>query len=120
MSEVTWRATKLRTKAGNLVVLPNAFISKEAIINYSEPAAPTRLEVEVGVSYGVPPNQVKAALAEAWRNAPLALAEPRRRTSLVADFGVVGGDLPRPVLDRTTTRRTPRRATRCGRPSTTR
>ena len=42
--EVTWRATKLRTKAGNLVVLPNTFISKEAIVNYSEPAAPTRLQ----------------------------------------------------------------------------
>jgi len=40
------RATKLRTKA-NLVVLPNAFISKEAIVNYSEPEAPTRLEITV-------------------------------------------------------------------------
>ncbi len=76
VTEVTWRATKLRTKTGNLVVLPNAFISKEAIVNYSEPAAPTRLEVVVGVSYDVPPNQVKAALIEAVANVPLALAEP--------------------------------------------
>lgn len=86
VSEVTWRATKLRTKQGNLVVLPNAFISKEAIVNYSEPAAPTRLEVEVGVSYGVPPNQVKAALLEAAANAPLALADPAPDV-VIADFG---------------------------------
>jgi small-conductance mechanosensitive channel len=46
--EVTWRATKLRTKTGNLVVLPNNVVSKEAVTNYSEPALPSRLEVEVG------------------------------------------------------------------------
>jgi small-conductance mechanosensitive channel/CRP-like cAMP-binding protein len=86
VSEVTWRATKIRTKAGNLVALPNSFISKEAITNYSEPASPTRLEVEVGVSYGVPPNQVKAALAEALRNAPLALTAPAPDI-LIRDFG---------------------------------
>jgi small-conductance mechanosensitive channel/CRP-like cAMP-binding protein len=86
VSEVTWRATKLRTKAGNLAVLPNAFIAKEAIVNYSEPSAPTRLEVDVGVSYGVPPNQVKAALLEAVGNAPLALRAPPPDV-LIVDFG---------------------------------
>ncbi|MFO7695252.1 MAG: mechanosensitive ion channel family protein [Vicinamibacterales bacterium] len=86
VSEVTWRATKLRTKTGNLVVLPNAFISKEAIVNYSEPAVPTRLEVEVGVSYGVPPDQVKAALVEAMGNVPMALPAPLP-DAVVADFG---------------------------------
>jgi small-conductance mechanosensitive channel/CRP-like cAMP-binding protein len=86
VSEVTWRATKLRTKAGNLVVLPNSFISKEAITNYSEPTAPTRLEVDVGVNYNVPPNQVKAALAEALGHAPLVLTTPAPDL-LLADFG---------------------------------
>jgi len=85
VTEVTWRATKLRTKAGNQVVLPNAFISKEAIINYSEPSAPTRLEVVVGVSYDVPPSRVKAAIHEAVANAPLALAVPTPEV-LVDDF----------------------------------
>jgi len=85
VTEVTWRATKLRTKAGNQVVLPNAFISKEAIINYSEPAAPTRLEVVVGVSYDVPPAQTKTALVEALANAPLVLASPPPEV-LVDDF----------------------------------
>src|SRR3982751_5628748 len=51
VTEVTWRATKLRTKGGNFVILPNNVVAKEAIVNYSEPAAPFRLEVEVGASY---------------------------------------------------------------------
>jgi small-conductance mechanosensitive channel len=76
VTEVTWRATKLRTKTGNQVVLPNALISREAIINYSEPAVPTRLEVVVGVSYDVPPARVKAALGEALHNAPMVLKSP--------------------------------------------
>jgi small-conductance mechanosensitive channel/CRP-like cAMP-binding protein len=85
VTEVTWRATKLRTKAGNQVVLPNAFISKEAIINYSEPSAPTRIEIVVGVSYDVPPARVKAAIQEAVDNAPLVLASPPAEV-LVDDF----------------------------------
>ena len=61
VAEVTWRATKLRTKAGNFVIVPNNIIAKEAITNYSEPAVPTRLEVEVGASYLSTPADVKAA-----------------------------------------------------------
>jgi small-conductance mechanosensitive channel len=76
VAEVTWRATKLRTKSGNFVILPNNFVAKEAVVNYSEPAAPTRLFVEVGASYLVPPNVVKAAIAEALRNCPLVLTAP--------------------------------------------
>ncbi len=76
VAAITWRATKLRTKTGNFVVLPNNIVSKEAIINYSEPAAPTRIEVEVGASYLVPPAAVKTAIDEAIANAPRALKVP--------------------------------------------
>jgi small-conductance mechanosensitive channel/CRP-like cAMP-binding protein len=76
VAEVTWRATKLRTKSGNFVVLPNNIVSKEAITNYSEPAAPTRIEVQVGASYLTAPNIVKAAIREAIENAPRAMKEP--------------------------------------------
>jgi small-conductance mechanosensitive channel len=83
VAEVTWRATKLRTKSGNFVVLPNNIVSKEAITNYSEPAAPTRLEVEVGASYLASPNAVRAAMAEALANAPRALKAPAPDVLLV-------------------------------------
>jgi small-conductance mechanosensitive channel/CRP-like cAMP-binding protein len=76
VAEVTWRATKLRTKTGNFVVVPNNIVSKEAITNYSEPATPTRQQVEVGVSYDAPPNQVKRVVLDAIQNCPLVLTAP--------------------------------------------
>jgi small-conductance mechanosensitive channel/CRP-like cAMP-binding protein len=76
VSEVTWRATKLRTKAGNFVIVPNNIIAKEAITNYSEPAVPTRLEVEVGASYLSTPADVKAAMLEAMGQVPRVLDTP--------------------------------------------
>jgi small-conductance mechanosensitive channel len=76
VTEITWRATRLRTKTGNYVIVPNNIISKEAIINYSEPSAPTRLFVEVGASYLTPPGEVKAALHEALANCSRVLSSP--------------------------------------------
>ena len=74
--EITWRATKLRTKAGQFLVVPNSVIGKEPVLNFSEPTAPTRVEVEVGASYSTPPNEVKRAVQEAVANAPLAMRTP--------------------------------------------
>ncbi len=84
VAEVTWRATKLRTKAGNFVILPNNVVAKEPIVNYSEPAAPFRLEVDVGAPYLVPPNQVKAAMMEALRHSSRVLAVPAPEVLLMA------------------------------------
>jgi small-conductance mechanosensitive channel/CRP-like cAMP-binding protein len=85
VSEVTWRATKIRTKAGNFVVVPNSVVAKETITNHSEPTLETRLEVEVGASYDTPPNEVKAVIARALRDEPL-LAATREPEILIADF----------------------------------
>ena len=76
VAEVTWRATKLRTKADTFIIVPNNLVAKEAIVNYSEPVIPVRVAVEVGATYSRPPNEVKAAILEAIRNAPLALSNP--------------------------------------------
>jgi small-conductance mechanosensitive channel/CRP-like cAMP-binding protein len=73
VQEVTWRATKVLTKEGQFLILPNSFISKEPILNYSEPTIPTRIEVDVGTSYLTPPNEVRAAIHRALANAPLVM-----------------------------------------------
>jgi CRP-like cAMP-binding protein len=85
VSEVTWRATKIRTKAGNFVVVPNSVVAKETITNYSEPTQETRLEVEVGAGYETPPNEVKRVIAHALRSEPLIL-ESREPEILIVDF----------------------------------
>jgi small-conductance mechanosensitive channel len=74
--EVTWRATKIWTKAGNMVILPNSFVAREPINNFSEPATPTRIHVDVGVGYGVPPSEARAAFVAALRQAPRVLGDP--------------------------------------------
>src|SRR5215510_9928788 len=48
VQEITWRATKLRTKNGQFLIVPNSVISKDPVLNYSEPIVPTRIEVEIG------------------------------------------------------------------------
>ena len=85
VSEVTWRATKIRTKSGNFVVVPNSVVAKETITNYSEPTHETRLEIEVGAGYETPPNEVKAVIARALRADPLLVAS-REPEILIADF----------------------------------
>jgi small-conductance mechanosensitive channel/CRP-like cAMP-binding protein len=76
VTEITWRATKLRTKAGNFVIVPNNIVAKEAITNYSEPAAPTQLDLEVGVSYSSSPFVVKRAMLDAMAQVPHVLRTP--------------------------------------------
>lgn len=84
--EITWRATKLRTKAGQFLVVPNSVIGKDPVLNFSEPTVPTRVEVEVGASYSTPPNDVKRAMLEAIANAPLAMRMPEPQVVIKA-FG---------------------------------
>ena len=86
VAEITWRATKLRTKSGNFIIVPNNIIAKEAITNYSEPAVPTRLELEVGVSYAASPALVKRTMLEAMSQSRYVLTSP------AADVLLVGFD----------------------------
>ena len=86
VQEITWRATKLRTKDGEFLVVPNSVVSKEPVLNYSEPTIANCLSIEVGASYLTPPNEVKAAILEAVANAPLAMAVPAPEV-LVHGFG---------------------------------
>jgi small-conductance mechanosensitive channel len=74
--EVTWRATKMRTKSGNFVIVPNNIIAKEAITNYSEPVVPTRLELDVGASYLSTPADVQAGILEALSQVKRVLQSP--------------------------------------------
>ncbi len=86
VQEITWRATKLRTKDGEFLVVPNSLVSKEPVLNYSEPTIANSVSVEVSASYLTPPNEVKAAILEAIGDAPLAIRAPEPKV-LVKGFG---------------------------------
>lgn len=85
VTEVTWRATKIRTKAGNFVIVPNSVVAKETVTNFSEPTQETLLEVEVGASYDASPNTVKAVIREALLDEPL-IVHDREPEVLIHDF----------------------------------
>lgn len=85
VTEVTWRATKIRTKAGNFLIVPNSVVAKETVTNYSEPTQDTRLDVEVGASYDAPPNHVKAVIRDALFDEPL-IVHDREPEVLIVDF----------------------------------
>jgi small-conductance mechanosensitive channel/CRP-like cAMP-binding protein len=72
----SWRATRIKTRDNHVVEIPNANIAKAEIFNYSVPTPLQRRHVEVGVVYGVPPNEVKAVLKEAALAAKGVLREP--------------------------------------------
>ena len=86
VQEITWRATKLRTKSGQFLIVPNSVISKEPVINHSEPTIPTRIDVEIGASYNSPPNEVKRAMMEAMANSPLVMKAPEPQV-VIKGFG---------------------------------
>ena len=76
VTEITWRATRIRTRHGNQVIVPNGELAKAAIINYSEPASPTRIEIDIGTHYDDAPNKVKRVLLEVLAREPLVLKQP--------------------------------------------
>jgi small-conductance mechanosensitive channel/CRP-like cAMP-binding protein len=85
VAEVTWRATKIRTKAGNFVVVPNSKLADDIIVNYSEPTIDSRIEVEVGVTYDAAPNRVKAVIMKSLEDVPL-ISKVRTPEILLVDF----------------------------------
>ncbi len=86
ITEVNWRTITLRTRDNHSILLPNANIAKEYIVNYSRPTSLQRMHARVGVAYGHPPGQVKEVLARAAAEAQGVAADPAPQV-LVNDYG---------------------------------
>ena len=76
VAEVTWRATKIRTNSGMFVIIPNSLVSKDTLVNYSQPSCVQRIEHTVGLGYEAAPNLVKGVILEACAAIPEILREP--------------------------------------------
>lgn len=75
--EATWRATKIRTKSGNFVIIPNSVISQDSITNYSKPSPVMRMERIVGMGFEVHPNAFKKVALETFADIPDILKDPK-------------------------------------------
>ncbi|MBT3294901.1 MAG: mechanosensitive ion channel [Verrucomicrobia bacterium] len=76
VSDMTWRATRLQTKTLDHIIIPNATIAREYILNYSRPTRSHGFTQQVGVNYGVPPNKVRASILHACDAVPQILNDP--------------------------------------------
>jgi len=63
--QVNWRATRLRTWAHDMVVIPNSVISKAVVTNHSRPTAPHRCTIGLKIDAAVAPSRVIDALKAA-------------------------------------------------------
>ncbi len=62
VEEINWRYTKIKTILNMYVIIPNNTISSENIINYSKPSEELEVQIDIGISYEVPPVKVKRAI----------------------------------------------------------
>jgi small-conductance mechanosensitive channel/CRP-like cAMP-binding protein len=76
IAEIKWRSTLLVTRDGDNVILPNAVLLSNEVLNYSKPTREHRIWLRVGIAYRHPPNQVRQVLLEAARDVPGVLATP--------------------------------------------
>lgn len=76
VTEMNWRAVRIRTREGQLIVIPHLMIGQGMIINFSKPTKVHVIKLNVGFSYNDPPNKVKGALKETCLNTPDILHDP--------------------------------------------
>lgn len=90
VTEITWRATKILTKARHFCVIPNTVISKDILVNYTHPSPIIRLDKVIGFGYEAHPNHVKRVVLETMADIPEILKDPAPSVFLVdySDFSI--------------------------------
>jgi small-conductance mechanosensitive channel len=74
--EINWRATRLHTKADEIIVIPNSEMARTKFINYSIPERHYRAEVQVTLSHTIAPERAKRILMAALLSSPGIMPEP--------------------------------------------
>lgn len=80
--EINWRATRLQTKADEIVVIPNSELARTKFINFSIPERHYRAEVQVPLSHAIAPDRAKRILMAALLNTPGIMKEPKPEITL--------------------------------------
>jgi small-conductance mechanosensitive channel/CRP-like cAMP-binding protein len=70
VEELSWRAMKVRTMEGNVLLVPNSIASRERLEVFPRPGRPIARKLEVGLEYDLPPGKAREALEAAGRDMP--------------------------------------------------
>jgi len=74
--DTTWRATRLKTKTYDYIVIPNSVIAGKPIVNYSRPTRDHGCILKIGVDYGTPPHKLRQTIMQVLADTPTVLKEP--------------------------------------------
>ena len=84
--EIGWRSTRIVTKDGDTVFVPNGALVSGEVLNFSRPTGAHRMTVRVGFHSRHSPNEVRSALLAAVQDVPGVLRRPAPDCG-PADFG---------------------------------
>ena len=87
---VTWKSTLIKTRANELVYVPNNLIFKSTIKNHNRPTPDVASSIDIGASYDDPPNKVIQALLAMLTTHPGVMNDPAPSVRLVGygDFAI--------------------------------
>ena len=86
VERIDLRSTRVVSVKGELLVLPNAKVAGDAVVNLSQGGPSSRIEVQVGVAYGSDVQLVERLLLEAMTEQPEILSQPEP-AAFFQDFG---------------------------------
>lgn len=86
VERIDLRSTRVITRFGNLIVIPNGLISGQTVRNFTQGENATLIQLDVGVAYGSDVERVKAILLEAANAEELVIKKPQTAV-LFNDFG---------------------------------
>lgn len=86
VERIDLRSTRVITRFGNLIVIPNGLISGQTVRNFTQGENATMVQLDVGVAYGSDVERVKAILLEA-ANAEEGVVKKAQTAVLFNDFG---------------------------------
>ena len=86
VERIDLRSTRVITRFGNLIVIPNGLISGQTVRNFTQGENATLIQLDVRVAYGSDVERVKAILLEA-ANAEEEVVKKAQTAVLFNDFG---------------------------------
>jgi small-conductance mechanosensitive channel/CRP-like cAMP-binding protein len=98
--DINWRTSRIRTRNGDLVIVPNSELAGASVLNFSTPEPLHRVVVALAVAYVNPPTSAKEMLLDAARNTPGVLSDPPPNVRIVTiDDPVMGYEVDMWVND---------------------
>jgi small-conductance mechanosensitive channel len=66
--DIGLRSSRIRTRDNRMVIIPNSVVAKSLIVNYSYPDTQYRIQIHIGLAYGVEIEKARKLMIDAVRN----------------------------------------------------